>query len=101
MTFAFSHPSPGLPHPWHDPLGTVPIGAERPPEWPVPGAPDLHDFPFDDRGQRDYYTAVRNADLQNQTVLAGARAMQVARANAASGQGRSDFSRAQFLLLLS
>jgi hypothetical protein len=101
MTFAFDHPSSGLPHPWNDPLGAVPLGADRPPDWMIPGAPDRHDFPFNDQGQRDYFAAVSNAALQRQAMLMGARARQVAQVNAASGNGRSDSSRVGFLLLLS
>lgn len=73
----------------------------RPPEWAGPGAPNPRDFPFDDQGQRDYYIAVRNAAIQSQAVFIGAGAMQVAQTNVASGHGKSEFSRAQFLLLLS
>jgi hypothetical protein len=106
VTFFFSHPPPELPHPWHDPLETPPLGAEQPPEWAVPGAPDPRDFPFDDQGQRDYYVAVSNVAVQRQPVLMGAgakqaAAMQEAQTNTASEQGKREFARAQFLLLLS
>ncbi len=99
MSFSPSHPPWPLRHPWDEPLSPRPIGVDRPPDWTLPFAPDPHDFPFDEQGQRDYYVATVSAARQREIELRMRHEAEIGQAGRENSARES--ARRQFLLLLS
>jgi len=84
-------------HPWHDPLVMPPLGTERP-DWALPFAPDISQYPLTERGQQDYYEqAVLNATMMMQHHH---RAADASLASADQGQAAAQAAAVTQLLLL-